>query len=128
MNKQIIHTDKAPSAVGPYSQAVSCCPNKIVFLSGQIGLNPNTGKLEEKSFDLQVRQAFKNMLCVIEASEASIENIVKTTIYLTDLSKFEIVNSIMADLFLKPFPARTTVEVSSLPKGAQFEIEVILSL
>lgn len=128
MNRQIIHTDKAPAAVGPYSQAVSCCPNKMVFLSGQIGLDPSTGKLEEKSFDLQVKQAFKNMLCVIEAAGASLDNVVKTTLYLTDLSKFEIVNSIMADLFPKPFPARTTVEVSGLPKGAQFEIEIILSL
>ncbi|AGF49056.1 Rid family detoxifying hydrolase [Candidatus Kinetoplastidibacterium galati] len=128
MNKQIIHTDKAPAAVGPYSQAVSCSPNKMVFLSGQIGLDPSTGKLEDRSFDLQVKQAFKNMICVIEASGASLDNIIKTTLYLTDLSKFETVNSIMSDLFPKPFPARTTLEVSSLPKGAKFEIEVILSM
>ncbi|AFZ83659.1 TdcF protein [Candidatus Kinetoplastibacterium blastocrithidii TCC012E] len=128
MNKQIIHTDKAPDPVGPYSQAVSCHSSKMVFLSGQIGLNPITGKLEDKSFDIQVKQAFKNMMSVIEAAGASVENVIKTTLYLTDLSKFEIVNNIMADLFPKPFPARTTIEVSGLPKGAQFEIEVVLSL
>ncbi|AGF46906.1 TdcF protein [Candidatus Kinetoplastibacterium desouzaii TCC079E] len=128
MSKKIIHTNDAPKAVGPYSQAVSCESKRTVFLSGQIGLDPKTGVLVQNNFELQVRQAFNNMKAVIKESNASLENVVKLNLYLTDLSKFDIVNQIMSEIFPEPFPARSTVGVLNLPKGAEFEAEAILSL
>lgn len=129
MSKHIIHTDAAPAAVGPYSQAVKVAAGgSLVFLSGQIGLEPATGELVSESFEAQVRQAFANMQAVIEASGGTLENIVKLTLFLTDLEKFSIANTIMAECIPQPFPARSTVGVSSLPKAAQFEVEAILSL
>lgn len=129
MSKHIIHTDAAPAAVGPYSQAVKVATGgSLVFLSGQIGLEPATGELVSESFEAQVRQAFANMQAVIEASGGTLENIVKLTLFLTDLEKFSIANAIMAECMPQPFPARSTVGVSCLPKAAQFEVEAILSL
>jgi 2-iminobutanoate/2-iminopropanoate deaminase len=128
MAKQIIHTDAAPAAVGPYSQAVAAGPGKTVYLSGQIGLEPGTGELVSENFEGQVRQAFANMQAVIEASGGTFENIVKLTLFLTDLSKFTSANAIMADVIPQPFPARSTIGVASLPKGAQFEVEAIIVL
>ncbi|SAI05398.1 translation-inhibition endoribonuclease [Bordetella ansorpii] len=127
MSKQIIHTDDAPAAVGPYSQAVAAT-GKTVFLSGQIGLEPGTGELVSENFDAQVRQAFANMQAVITAAGGTLDSIVKLTLFLTDLSKFTAANAIMAEIIPQPFPARSTVGVSSLPKGAQFEVEAILVL
>ena len=127
MSKQIIHTDDAPAAVGPYSQAVAAS-GKTVFLSGQIGLEPGTGELVSENFDAQVRQAFANMQAVITAAGGTLDSIVKLTLFLTDLSKFTAANAIMAEIIPQPFPARSTVGVSSLPKGAQFEVEAILVL
>ncbi|ARP94056.1 Rid family detoxifying hydrolase [Bordetella genomosp. 13] len=127
MSKQIIHTDAAPAAVGPYSQAVAAT-GRTVYLSGQIGLEPGTGDLVSENFDAQVRQAFANMQAVIEAAGGTLENIVKLTLFLTDLSKFTAANAIMAELIPQPFPARSTVGVASLPKGAQFEVEAVLVL
>ncbi|RTZ48190.1 RidA family protein [Candidimonas sp. SYP-B2681] len=126
MAKQIIHTDAAPAAVGPYSQAVATDPGKTVYLSGQIGLEPGTGELVSENFEGQVRQSFANMQAVIEAAGGSLGNIVKLTLFLTDLSKFTSANAIMADIIPQPFPARSTIGVSSLPKGAQFEVEAII--
>jgi reactive intermediate/imine deaminase len=126
MSKQIIHTDKAPAAVGPYSQAVAVTGGKTVFLSGQIGLEPGTGELVAENFDAQVHQAFANMKAVIEAAGGTLNHIVKLTLFLTDLSKFAAANAIMAELIPQPFPARSTVGVASLPKGAQFEVEAVL--
>lgn len=128
MSKQIIQTDAAPAAVGPYSQAVAVAGTKTVYLSGQIGLEPGTGDLVSENFDAQVRQAFANMLAVIQEAGGTLNDIVKLTLYLTDLSKFAAANAIMAELIPQPFPARTTVGVLSLPKGAQFEVEAILVL
>ncbi|MDQ2138964.1 Rid family detoxifying hydrolase [Alcaligenaceae bacterium A4P071] len=128
MNKQIIHTDSAPAAVGPYSQAVAVVPNKTVYLSGQIGLEPGTGELVSENFDAQVRQAFANMQAVIEAAGGTLHQVVKLTLFLTDLSKFTAANAIMAELIPEPFPARSTIGVASLPKNAQFEVEAILAL
>ena len=128
MSKQIIHTDSAPAAVGPYSQAVSVSAGKMVFLSGQIGLEPGTGELVSENFEGQVRQSFANMQGVIEASGGSLDNIVKLTLYLTDLSKFASANAIMAEIIPQPYPARSTIGVASLPKGAQFEVEAVLAL
>ena len=128
MTKQIIHTTAAPAAVGPYSQAVSTTATRTVFLSGQIGLSPETGELVESSFEAQVKQAFENMVAVIKASDANLNDIVKLTLYLTDLSNFSKVNEMMASVIPEPFPARSTVQVSGLPKGAAFEVEAILAL
>lgn len=128
MSKEIIHTDAAPAAVGPYSQAVSVNAGKLVFLSGSIGLEPGTGELVSENFEGQVRQAFANMKSVIEAAGGSLDNVVKLTLFLTDLSKFASANAIMAELIPEPYPARSTIGVASLPKGAQFEVEAILAL
>jgi reactive intermediate/imine deaminase len=126
MSKQIIHTNAAPAAVGPYSQAVVAPAGKMVFLSGQIGLVPETGLMISDCFEPQVRQSFANMKAVIEAAGGRLENIVKLTLFLTDLKQFPVANSIMAELIPEPFPARSTVGISSLPKDAQFEIEAII--
>lgn len=126
MSKQVIHTNAAPAAVGPYSQAIAAPAGKIIFLSGQIGLVPETGVMVSESFEPQVRQAFANMQAVIEAAGGRLENIVKLTLFLTDLKQFPVANSIMAELLPEPFPARSTVGVSSLPKDAQFEIEATI--
>lgn len=126
MTKEVIHTDAAPAAVGPYSQAVAVNSGKLVFLSGSLGLEPDTGELVSENFEAQVRQAFANMQTLIEAAGGNLNSIVKLTLYLTDLSKFASANSIMAEIVPQPYPARTTVEVSGLPKGGQFEIEAII--
>ena len=129
MAKHIIHTDAAPAAVGPYSQAVAVEPGKkVVYLSGQIGLEPATGELISENFEGQVRQSFANMEAVIEAAGGTLESIVKLTLFLTDLSRFASANAIMADVIPEPFPARSTLGVSSLPKGAQFEVEAIIAI
>ncbi len=126
MSKIIIHTDKAPAAVGPYSQAVVAPTGKMVFLSGQVGLEPVTGALVTESFEAQVEQAFNNMLRVIEAAGGDAHSIIKLTLYLTDLSQFTKVNEIMARVIPQPFPARSTVGVTSLPLAATFEVEAII--
>lgn len=126
MSKQIIHTNAAPAAVGPYSQAVAAPAGKMVFLSGQIGLVPETGLMVSDHFEPQVRQSFANMKAVIEAAGGRLENIVKLTLFLTDLKQFPVANSIMTELIPEPFPARSTVGICSLPKDAQFEIEAII--
>ena len=122
MPKSIIHTNAAPAAVGPYSQAVVAPAGRTVYLSGQIGLVPATGVLVSENFEAQVRQSFANMQAVIEAAGGRLDSIVKLTLFLTDLGQF----TIMAELLPEPFPARSTVGVASLPKAAQFEIEAII--
>lgn len=126
MAKHVVQTDAAPAAVGPYSQAIASDGGKTVYLSGQIGLEPETGELVSENFEGQVRQAFANMQAVIEAAGGSLGSIVKLTLYLTDISKFASANAIMADIIPQPFPARSTIGVASLPKGAQFEVEAII--
>lgn len=126
MIKKIINTEKAPAAVGPYSQAIIA--NNIVFLSGQIGLDPKSGKIISKDFKIQAQQAFKNMQAVIEEAGGTLNDIVKLNLFLTDLDNFSIINDIMSEFLPTPFPARSTVGVSSLPKDAQFEVEAILAL
>ncbi len=123
-----IHTDQAPAAIGPYSQAVSAnfaFKGTVVFCSGQIGLDPATGNLRD-GFEAQVDQALANMQAVIKAAGADLSGIVKLTLFLTDLGNFGVVNAKMEALLPKPYPARSTVGVASLPKGAQFEIEAIV--
>lgn len=126
MAKEIVHTDAAPAAVGPYSQATAVTGGRTVYLSGQIGLEPGTGELVSENFEGQVRQAFANLKAVIEAAGGTLDDIVKLTLFLTDLSKFASVNAIMADIIPQPYPARSTIGVASLPKGAQFEVEAII--
>jgi reactive intermediate/imine deaminase len=126
MNKEIIATADAPAAIGPYSQAVKT--GLVVFLSGQIGLDPATKELVGDDFEAQVRQAFRNLAAVAKAAGGSLAHAVKFTLFLTDLSKFGKVNEIMAEVVPQPYPARSTVGVASLPKGAQFEVEAILVL
>ncbi|NLY28950.1 MAG: RidA family protein [Alcaligenaceae bacterium] len=126
MTKHVIHTAAAPAAVGPYSQAVAAGSGQTVYLSGQIGLEPGSGELVSENFEAQVRQAFANMQAVIQAAGGTLDSIVKLTLFLTDLSKFASANAIMAELIPQPFPARSTIGVSSLPKGAQFEVEAII--
>jgi 2-iminobutanoate/2-iminopropanoate deaminase len=126
MKKEIVATPKAPGAIGPYSQAVKT--GLVVFTSGQIGLDPRTGELASHDFEMQARQAFANLAAVAEAAGGSLANAVKFTLFLTDLSKFSTVNEIMTEVVGKPYPARSTVGVASLPKGAQFEVEAVLVL
>ncbi|ANN77729.1 Rid family detoxifying hydrolase [Bordetella flabilis] len=128
MSKQIIHTQDAPKAVGPYSQAVAVSGSKTVYLSGQIGLEPHSGELVSESFEGQVRQAFANMHAVVLAAGGTLTDVAKLTLFLTDLGKFGTVNAIMEEFFPQPFPARSTVGVASLPKGAQFEVEAVVVL
>ena len=130
MSTQVIHTDLAPAAIGPYSQAASinlATADKMIFCSGQIGLDPVTGQLRD-GFEAQVDQALANLQAVIAAAGGSLGGIVKLTLFLTDLANFSAVNSKMQALLPQPYPARSTVGVASLPKGALFEIEAILVL
>jgi 2-iminobutanoate/2-iminopropanoate deaminase len=126
VNKEIVSTPNAPAAIGPYSQAIKT--GLVVFLSGQIGLDPATKEMVGGDFATQVRQAFKNLDAVARASGGSLVNAVKFTLFLTDLARFGEVNAIMADLVPQPYPARSTIGVASLPRGAQFEVEAILVL
>ena len=130
MPTQVIHTDLAPAAIGPYSQAVSVrmdTAEKLLFCSGQIGLDPATGNFRD-GFEAQVDQALANLQAVIAAAHGRLGGIVKLTLFLTDLSNFATVNAKMEALLSKPYPARSTVGVASLPKGALFEIEAIVAI
>jgi reactive intermediate/imine deaminase len=124
MSKEIVSTSAAPAAIGPYSQAVKV--GSTVYTSGQIGLDPVRGELVGPDFEAQVRQAFANLAAVAQASGGSLADAVKLTLFLTDLGKFALANAIMAEVVPQPFPARSTVGVASLPKGAQFEVEAVL--
>ena len=124
MSRQIISTDRAPKAIGPYSQAVRA--GNTVYLSGQIPLDPATGELVGGGFEAEARRVFDNLLAVAAAAGATLDHAVRVTIYLTDLGKFPIVNDIMSGYFTEPFPARVTIGVASLPKGAQVEVDCVL--
>lgn len=126
MSKQPIHSDKAPAAVGPYSQAVRV--GDLVFMSGQIPLDPETGALVEGEFEDRARQVFANLRAVAEASGGSMNDIVKLTIFLTDLSNFASVNTVMQEFFDEPYPARAAIGVAALPLGADVEADAVLSL
>ncbi len=129
MTKEIYHTDTAPAAFGPYSQGVGIDSGKrLVFISGQLGIEPETGELVSENFEGQVRQAFANLEAITKEAGGSLNNVAKLTLFLTDLSKFASANAIMAELIPEPYPARSTIEVSALPKGGQFEVEAILAI
>ena len=119
---KVIQTNDAPAAVGPYSQAIEL--DSLVFASGQIALDPKTGELAQ-GIEAQAHQALKNAQAVIKASGALWENVIKTTVFITNIDDFGKVNEIYATYFDKPYPARSCVEVNKLPKGALIEVEVI---
>ena len=126
MNREVVSTAAAPAAIGTYSQAIKT--GLVVFLSGQIGINPATQELVSEDFEAQVRQAFINLAAVARAAGGTLANAVKLCLFLTDLAHFAKVNEIMAELLPTPFPARSTVGVTSLPRGAKFEVDAILVL
>ena len=126
MHRTPVQTDRAPGAIGTYSQAIAC--GKIIYLSGQITLDPKTMALVGGGIEEQVHQVFRNLAAVAEAAGGSLAHAVKITIFMTDLGQFAKVNEIMAQYFAKPDPARATVGVAALPKGAQVEADAILVL
>lgn len=126
MSRQIVHTDLAPAAIGPYSQAVRS--GNTVYLSGQIPLDPATGLLVEGDIGAQAQRAFDNLRAVCVAAGGSFEQVVRLGLYLTDLDDFAAVNAVMGGCFDAPYPARSTVEVSGLPRGAAFEVDAVMVL
>ena len=126
MTLQIIHTEKAPQAIGPYSQAVRA--GDTVYLSGQIPLDPKTMQLVSGDIDAEIRRVFDNLKAVAEAAGGSLANAVKVNVFLTDLAHFARVNEIMATYCTQPYPARAAIGVAQLPRGARVEIECILYL
>ena len=126
MARQIIRTDNAPKAIGPYSQAVRA--GDTVYLSGQIPLDPATGELVTGDITVQTERVFQNLRAVCEAAGGSLSRLVRVGIYLTDLKNFQAVNAVMAGFCKEPYPARSTVEVSGLPRGAEVEIDAVLVL
>ena len=125
MSKEIISTENAPQAIGPYSQAVKA--GGLVFISGQIPLNPETGDLVSGSIEDEANQVLQNIKSICEAAGYGMKDIVKITIFLTDLGNFATVNDVMKKHFSEPYPARATVEISGLPLGVNVEIEAIVS-
>lgn len=126
MPRTPVSTERAPAAIGPYSQAVRA--GDTVFLSGQIPLDPATGELVAGGIEAQARQAFRNLEAVCRAAGGTLDDVVRVGLYLTDLGEFAAVNAVMAEVFAAPYPARSTIEVPALPKGAAFEVDAILSL
>ncbi len=126
MTRSIISTDKAPQAIGPYSQAVKI--DNTVYLSGQIPLVPDTMELVEGDMRMQITQVFNNLTAVAEASGGSLADVAKLNIYLTDLSHFPLVNEVMSEFFSEPYPARAAVGVAELPKASLVEMDAVLVL
>lgn len=126
MSKKPIHSDNAPAAIGTYSQAIQT--GNLVFMSGQIPLVPATMEVIDGDFAARARQVFENLKAVAEAAGGTLDQIVKVTIFLTDLNDFATVNAVMESYFSKPYPARAAVGVASLPKGVDVEAEAILAL
>ncbi|WP_136795491.1 MULTISPECIES: RidA family protein [Desulfosediminicola] len=124
--KKVYTTDKAPAALGPYSQAASA--GNLVFISGQLPIDPATGKFVEGDIATRTHMVLKNLQAVAEEAGGSLDNIVKTTIFLTDLDDFQTMNAAYAEYFTDSPPARSTVQVAALPLGSNIEIEAILAL
>ena len=123
MSRSIVHSDNAPKAIGPYSQAVRV--GNTLYTSGQTPIDPATGTLVDGDIAAQARQVFENLQAVLAAAETSFENVVRVGIYLTDLGNFAAVNETMKRYFREPYPARSTIGVASLPLGAQVEIDMV---
>jgi reactive intermediate/imine deaminase len=126
MSKQIISTANAPAAIGVYSQAVRV--GNTIWVSGQIPLDPVTQELVTGDIEAQVRQVFQNLRSIVVAAGASLDDVVKATVFLIDLSHFALVNKVMAEYFREPYPARAAVGVAALPRGAKIEVECIVAL
>jgi len=126
MTRQVIKTDKAPQAIGTYSQAVRV--DSTVYLSGQIPLVPETMEIVQGDVSAQIERVFENLKAVVEAAGGTLANVVKLTVYLTDLANFARVNEVMASYFQEPFPARAAIGVAALPKGVAVEVDAILVL
>lgn len=126
MSRQPIRSDAAPAAIGPYSQAVRSA--QTVYLSGQIPLDPATMSLVEGDIAIQAHRVFQNLQAVCEAAGGSLAGVVRVGIYLTDLADFAAVNEVMAQYFTAPYPARSTIGVSALPRGARVEVDAVLVL
>jgi len=126
LSKTTIQSNRAPAAIGTYSQAVR--HGDLVFLSGQIPLDPATMELVEGDFEARARQVFDNLRAVVEAAGGSMDQVLKVNVYLTDLADFATVNTVMAGYFKQPYPARAAVGVAALPKGADIEAEAVLGL
>jgi len=126
MGKQIISTADAPAAIGTYSQGVRV--GNTIWISGQIPLDPRTQSLVTGDIDVQARRVFDNLKAIVDAAGATFDDVVKATVFLTDLSHFALVNQIMAEYFSEPYPARAAVGVAALPRGAQIEVECIVAL
>ncbi|MCE5232592.1 MAG: RidA family protein [Mizugakiibacter sp.] len=126
MSRTAIHTAEAPKAIGPYSQAVRA--GATVYLSGQTPLDPATGELVAGDIATQARRVFDNLRAVCAAAGGSFDEVVRVGIYLTDLSNFAAVNAVMADYFKQPYPARSTIGVAALPRGAAVEVDAIMVL
>lgn len=124
MSRTVIASDAAPKAIGPYSQAVQV--GNTIYTSGQIPLDPASGELVAGDIAAQAHRVFDNLKAVIEAAGASFSDVVRVGIYLTDLSDFAAVNAVMTEYFQPPFPARSTIGVASLPRGAQVEVDLVL--
>ncbi|MFQ5560572.1 MAG: RidA family protein [Nitrospinota bacterium] len=123
MNKEIIHTKLAPEAIGPYEQAIKT--GGFIFTSGQIAIDPKTNLLIENSIEKQTKRVLENLKAVLEAGGSSLNMVVKTTIYLKDLKTFDVVNTLYSEYFEKSKPARSTIQVAELPKGALIEIDAV---
>lgn len=126
MEKTVIHTEMAPAAIGPYSQAVRA--GDTVYLSGQIPLDPATGELVGGDFSTQAARVFDNLAAVAQAAGGSLDDVVKLNIFLTDLGQFAVVNEMMAERFSAPYPARATIQVAALPKGVPVEMDAVMVL
>lgn len=124
MAREIIHTEKAPQAIGTYSQAVKL--DNTVYLSGQIPLVPETMELVDGDIATQIRRVFDNLQAVAEASGGSLKDVVKLNVFLTDLANFPVVNEVMADYFAEPYPARAAIGVAALPKAAEVEMDAVM--
>ena len=126
MSRSIISTNHAPAAIGPYSQAVRA--GNTVYFSGQIPLDPTNGSVVDGDITAQARRVFDNLAAVAQAAGGSLAQIVRVGIYVTDLANFAAVNAVMAEYFEQPYPARSTIEVSALPKAVQVEVDAIMVL
>ena len=124
--KKPISTNKAPAAIGPYSQAIQW--GDVVFVSGQVAFIPGSGELNNNTFEDEVNQVIDNLDAICKEAGGSLDNILKLSIFLTDLSNFDAVNNLMKERFTEPFPARSTIEVSRLPKDVNIEMDAILSI
>ena len=126
MGREIIQTDKAPRAIGTYSQAIKL--GTTVYLSGQIPLVPETMEMVDGDMELQIRRVFDNLEAVAQAAGGGLQHLVKLNVFLTDLAHFPLVNQVMADYFSQPYPARAAIGVAALPKGAGVEMDAIMEL